>query len=377
MPLSIFIDALPYTEITEKYSDWFSDMQIAELQPNIAYSSSLHWQLYCNKYPDERGVLVDWAKMPEKNKAVRFFATVLRPLDSMGDLGIYSRKFLDRYIFRANKFANIPYKFRKDFSENGKYLFWDEKTYRAEKIFNGYTVVSQDEGHISFEETVKKLENAIKNGDKNIFTAMGFTDQLGHKCRRGEIYHKRVKPYMAEMHRVISEYLKSNPAEEVIIISDHGMSTINEKVDLCLEKKFGKQSKKSYIAYSDSAVMCIWCGDEMLKKEIAEYLGSQSEGHLLTEEEREKYRAADRKFGDLIFNLREGYVFAESWFGKSLRKPSPDGAGMHGFWPELSAKDQMACILLINGRQRLEKLYDYPRANKLLEKIMQERNEKL
>ena len=150
MPLSIFIDALPYTEITEKYSDWFSDMQVAELQPNIAYSSSLHWQLYCNKYPDERGVLVDWARTPEKNKAVRFFATVLRPLDSMGDLGIYSRKFLDRYIFRANKFANIPYKFRKDFSENGKYLFWDEKTYRAEKIFNGYTVVSQDEGHISF-----------------------------------------------------------------------------------------------------------------------------------------------------------------------------------------------------------------------------------
>ena len=142
------------------------------------------------------------------------------------------------------------------------------------------------------------------------------------------------------------------------------MSTINEKVNLCLENKFGKQNKKSYIAYSDSAIMCIWSENEKLKKEITKYLNSRGEGHLLTEEERKKYRTADRKFGDLIFNLREGYVFAENWFGKSIRKPSPDGAGMHGFWPELSAKDQMACILLINGRQKLEKLYDYPKANK-------------
>lgn len=374
MSLSIFIDALPYTEITEKYSDWFKDMQLARLQPNIAYSSSLHWQLYCDKYPDERGVLVDWARVPEKSKTVRFLSTVLRPLDILGDLGLYSRKFLDRFVFRANKFANIPYKFRKDFSEQGKYLFWNEKTYRAEKIFNGYTVVSQDEGHISFEETVEKFENAIKSGDKNIFVVTGFADQLGHKCRRGEIYHKRVKPYMDKMHEAVSEYIRCNPDEEVVIISDHGMSTINRKVDLQLEKKFGRQSKKSYIAYSDSAIMCIWSEDERLKGEITEYLNTRNEGHLLTEEERVKYRAADRKFGDIIFNLREGYIFAESWFGKSLRKPSADGEGMHGFWPELSAKDQMACILLINGKRRLEELYDYPKANKLLENIMQEGN---
>ena len=62
MPLSIFIDALPYNEIVSNYKNWFSDMQISELIPNIAYSSSLHWQLYCNKYPDERGIMVDWVK---------------------------------------------------------------------------------------------------------------------------------------------------------------------------------------------------------------------------------------------------------------------------------------------------------------------------
>lgn len=377
MPLSIFIDALPYTEMEEAYVDWFENMQLAKLCPNIAYSSSLHWQLYCNKYPDERGVLVDWARVPEQNRTVRFLATVLCPLDSLGNLGMYSRKFLDRVVFKSNKFANIPYKFRKDFSECGKYLFWDQKTYGAEQIFDGYTVISQDEGHISFEETVRKAYMAIEAGDKNIFVATGFADQLGHTCRRGEIYHKRIKPYMDEMHNVIAAYAKLNPDEEIIVVSDHGMSTICEKVDISLEKKFGKQSKKTYLAYSDSAILCVWCEDEKLRKDIADYLATRSEGHLLSEEERDKYQASNRNFGDLIFILREGYVFAENWFGKSLRKPNPSGAGMHGFWPEPSAKDQMACILLINGRQRLEKLYDYSKANKLLEKVMQERNEKL
>ena len=54
MPLSIFVDALPFNEMKENYEKELSSMQIAELVPNIAYSSSLHWQLYCNKYPDDR-----------------------------------------------------------------------------------------------------------------------------------------------------------------------------------------------------------------------------------------------------------------------------------------------------------------------------------
>lgn len=370
MPLSIFIDALPYNEMKENYTDWLSNTQLAELIPNIAYSSSLHWQLYCNKYPDERGVLVDWTKVPEKKKAVKLASALFRPLDSLGNMGIVSKKFLDRCVFRRNTFANIPYKFRKHFSARGKYLFWNKETYHNEDLFKDYCVVSQDEGHKSFDATIEELTQLVASGEKKIFAVFGFADSLGHKCRRGEIYSQRLRPYMDTLRAVILEYQSNHPNEPVLIVSDHGMSTVTNHVDLALEQKFGKQSKKTYIAYKDSAIMLIWTENESLKKSIAAYLSDHPEGHLLTEEDRARYKVTDLRFGDLIYILKEGNVFSNNWFGKSLKKPGPDGSGMHGFWPEWEAKDQMACILLSSKKRGLAERYDYPSAQKLINDIM-------
>ena len=106
---------------------------------------------------------------------------------------------------------------------------------------------------------------------------------------------------------------------------------------------------------------------------MREYLATRTEGHLLTEEERTYFRATDRKFGDILYILREGNVFADNWFGKSIRKPNPDGAGMHGFWPEWEAKDQMACVALMGGERTLQERYDYPAVHTLIKEIMKGR----
>ena len=370
MALSLFCDALPYSEMSAQYKDWFEGLQLAPLMPNIAYSSSLHWQLYCNKYPDERGVLVDWVKEPEKNKAVRILSTILRPLDVNETLGWFSRRVLDRIVFRRNVFANVPYQFRKDFTEKARYLFWNYSTYMQEEIFKSYSVVSQDEGHLSFETTIDKLNRVIENGDINVFGVLGFADSMGHKCRRGEEYSRKLKRYMEVLKKSIDGYIILHPNEPVLIVSDHGMSTIENNVDLHLEQRFGKQSKKTYIAYSDSATMCVWSERKDLLADIKAYLKTIEFGHLLTEKERKYYRASDRKFGDLLFILRNGNVFATNWFGKSRWKQQPDGAGMHGFWPENAAKDQIASIVLINGKIKLENYYDYRNAYQMIYGIM-------
>lgn len=370
MALSIFVDALPHNEVAANYMDRFAGAQLSQLLPNIAYSSSLHWQLYCNKYPDQRGTLVDWVKEPETDRSVRAVATLLSPLDHLGALGFLSRKVLNRFVFRRNAFANIPYGVRKLFTEKGKYLFWKEETYRAEPIFDGYTVVSQDEGHKTLEVTLAQLQEVVDRGDSDIFAVFGFADAIGHNCRRGELYSQRLKPAMDAFLMVVEAYARKHPDEEILIVSDHGMSSVEHTVDLELERHFGRQSEKSYIAYLDTAVMCIWCADEKLRQQIGDYLRTRQEGHLLTEEERTYYGSADTKFGDMIYILREGNVFADNWFGKSIKKPKPEGAGMHGFWPERSAKDQMACIWLINGKRELQPESDYPYANQIITQVM-------
>ena len=116
--------------------------------------------------------------------------------------------------------------------------------------------------------------------------------------------------------------------------------------------------------------MCVWAERKDLLADIEAYLKTIEFGHLLTDEERRYYCASDRKFGDLLFILREGNVFATNWFGKSRRKQQTDGAGMHGFWTENTAKDQIASIVLINGKIKLKNYYDYHSAYHIIYSIM-------
>ena len=373
MPLSIFVDALPYSEIVENYQDWFHNMQIAELQPNIAYSSSLHWQLYCNKYPDDRHTFVDWSMIPETDKSICMISRAFSYFDQGGIFSLFVKKVLDRYIYRRNAFANIPFRFRKDFSEKGQYLFWKEETYSKEEVFQNYNVISQDVGHVSFEQAMVKLITAIDNKNINIMFVTGFADEIGHKNNRGTAYSNRLFPYMQRLHQAIEKYSTIYPDEDVLLISDHGMSTIKKRIDLRLEEKFGKQKKDTYIAYSDSCIMCIWSKKKELLKKINEYLLTIKEGHVVSEDERKYYHVTDRQFGDLIFILKEGICFANSWFGKSLKKTGHLGEGMHGFWPEESAKDQMATILLISNKHKLQPKYTYGQAYRLIMEIMQKK----
>ena len=213
----------------------------------------------------------------------------------------------------------------------------------------------------------------MERGDKNVFGVFGFAHALGHKCRHGQVHSARLRPYMDALGEVISLYRELHPDEEVLLVSDHGMSTVERKIDLELEKRFGKQKRGHYVAYCDTAVMCIWCDDPSLEQPIREYLATRTEGHLLTEEERAYFRATDRKFGDILYILREGTVFADNWFGKSIRKPNPDGVGMHGFWPEWEAKDQMACVALVSSKRTLQERYDYPAVHTLIREIMKGR----
>jgi predicted AlkP superfamily pyrophosphatase or phosphodiesterase len=249
-------------------------------------------------------------------------------------------------------------------------LFFTKDNYSREEIFKGYSVVSQDEGHYSFEQAIAELKRVILEDNPNVFAAFGAVDSMGHQCSRGDVYDKRLKNFMDAFKEVIQIYADKYPNQEIIIASDHGMSTIKHKIHIDLEKHFGKQSKKTYIAYVDSCMMCVWCKDEQLLQRIKEYLLTRPEGHVITEEERAYYRATDKKFGDILFNLREGYCFSTSWFGKGLGE-HPDGEGMHGFWPERTAKDQMATIILINGKRKLDSFYRYPDAYQLLKKVMQ------
>lgn len=368
MPLSIFSDALSYVTcrtLARENPAW----QTTGLFPDPGYSSCLHWKLYCDRSPDERGVFVDWAREPEERKWVRAVSFFCRPLDLWPWLGIFSRKVLNRLTHGA--FANIPYRFRPLFSNRSRYLFRSAETYGKESIFSGYRVISQDEGNPPFSVTLSAMRNAIAQNEKNLFVVFHFADELGHRFPRGQAYDEAVLPLARQMLRAAEEYHQKFPEEEILILSDHGMSTVRERVNLDLERRFGRQSRKTYFAYRDTAVLSVWAAEDPLRREIAAYLREQSVGHLLTVEERRQYGVCDGRFGDLLFILRDGAVFSDSWMGVSLSPPPVGTYGMHGFWCEPGQEEAMAGVLLYSGRHLPEDALRYPAAYALARDVMQ------
>jgi len=360
--LHVFIDALPYTLIDSEYKCWLPNMKYSALIPNVGYSSSLHWQLFCNKYPDERGIFLDWQKKTENNIAVKLLSTVLTPLDRIYSLGVFIRKIMDRIIFRKNLFANIPFKFRKLFSNQSVYLFSSEDIYGKENIFYDYTVISQDENCKTFKDVIELMKLNLHK--KNLFVVFNFADEIGHKFARGKEYNQNISEKMEILKDVILQYMQLYPNEKVLISSDHGMSTVKKKINIRFPKEFGKQSKSTYLVYTDSALMCIFISKNELKPKLENYLKKYSNlGHILTDKEREYYGITNTNFGDIIFNLKEGVIFDDNWFGKHLRKKhNLTEQGMHGFWPDINARDQFGVLISVNCDNHEDKIYTYKEA---------------
>lgn len=369
MPLSIFADGLPFSSraLTACLPQ---EMRRACLVPNVGYSASLHRQLYADQYPDDTGVLVDWVHEREASAAVRISAALLSPLDVIPPLGVAARKVLDR-LLRRSVFANIPFRHRAAFSHKGSYLFRSQSFYGTLPLLCGYCVISQDEGNRTFDEAMCLLNSAIAAGERDIFFVTGIFDALGHTCARGDAYEQRITPALTALGAAISAYRAQHPHEEVLLLSDHGMSTLQKRVRLRLDGVLTRRERRRCTVYTDSCMACVFCEDSEVRQRVAAYLDTLPFGHRLDGRERALYRVRDPRFGDELFLLREGFVFADSWFGVSWRPRPQAGEGMHGFYPEKAAVDQLACVALLSEHRALQTCYDYPSAHALVCAVMQ------
>lgn len=371
MPLVLFIDALPYSYLQKTESKWKNNYHISKLVPNIGYSSNLHWQLFCNQYPDELGFFTDWNFVKESNKLVNLFATLLRPIEIFHTGSILVKKVMDRYIFKKNTFVNIPFQFRKFFSNNPKYLFFDSNLTREQDVFNDYEIILQDENNKSFKDMLLAFDLIYKKNDK-IFCAFSFADYLGHKLARTKKYDHIIDEHMELLCEKIDNYKMLYPNDEVLIVSDHGMSSVTQKIKIDLKSYFGKESKKKYIAFKDSAIMRVFITDDSYLNSISEYLNSLNYGHLLTENERLIYGVTNRKFGELIYILNEGFVFQDSWFSQSLKRTTAE-FGMHGFFSQ--SDDHSGVLITKNKLIDNQNSISYSQAFYLIERVMK-RNDK-
>ncbi len=115
------------------------------------------------------------------------------------------------------------------------------------------------------------------------------------------------------------------------IFSDHGMTPIQQTVDLISEvEQLGLRIPEDYLPAYDSTMARFWIGNERAETRLRHLLDDIPYGRLLTDQEIAQLGLDfnDDRYGNLIFVLQPGTLLCPSDMG---RIPF---AGMHGFHPQ-------------------------------------------
>ena len=334
--LIVFIDAFPF-KCKNILVDLLKDNieSIIELIPEIGYSSNQHPALFSGLLPDEVGYFTDW------NFNRNQFGRKISYLNHNSNTNFIINQLNLRIGLTNN---NIPIGLKKYFSNSGVYYFENSdnfKLLRINKLANfklRYTKLNKEF------EMLDNL-NEIKFTEKE-FIVINSIDHWGHfftpySTRYKELIINLIKKISKAVEKFVNKY----PKAKVLIISDHGMTIVNKKRNIVLEKEFGKQGKE-YIYFLDSVILRVWCNNGIYSN-IKNFLIEKSY-KVLTKDERIYYGLTKKSFGSIIAIAPAGTIFEPNYFGYGIIHKT---RGMHGYFPsEETQHGIMACNFNLKGK---------------------------
>ncbi len=140
----------------------------------------------------------------------------------------------------------------------------------------------------------------------------------------------RLEGWLREIHATAAAHYQQ---VRLHVFSDHGMVDTRAVSRMMPEfESLGLEYGRDYGAAWDSTMVRFWFpGGPEIRARIEAFLHTRSEGRIVTDEELARWGClfADRRYGELIYLLEEGTIFAPSYMNQG-RVPA-----MHGFDPDL------------------------------------------
>lgn len=195
---------------------------------------------------------------------------------------------------------------------------------------------------LSEQENFNALNNEIEEEKPEFaFLYTAKLDGLLHfETKDGQKIPKKLKWYEKRIKKLIENVKEHYEEYSIHVMSDHGMTTKTETVDIKkLFRGSGLKFGKDYAAVFDSTMARFWYFNKNAEKQVREIMKSVKKGHFLTQEEKERFRVdfKDDMYGKDIFLLDPGIQIEPCDMGlKAL-------PGMHGFSP--LDKDSCASFL--------------------------------
>ena len=366
MLLSIFIDGLrPESLVHMPFLSGLVPHQ-ERIKGEFGYSIACHGSMYSGVHTDAHKMWFVWQRAPDTSpfRAVRGMSK-MPGLDN-----VIARQFLRKTamlfappnssFFGVPRVVHIPSRFlsQLDVTEKRNY---DEPGYlphvpsltdllREEDV--KFQVIGMDK---SFHEESKILEHADFRDDVDwMYWFLGDVDHFSHEF--GQTSSEGIRR-LTELDRLLerrfADLQKVREPSDILLWSDHGHIDVFEKPDLYRYFSEAGLNLNDFFHVIDATYARFWFDSTTQESDVRgvlETLGDR--GVILEPEVQAKHRLdpGDNRFGDLIYALEPGYVFARTIWGWSRKMNS-----MHGYNPDyLESDGVVASTRALSTDRRLE-----------------------
>lgn len=212
----------------------------------------------------------------------------------------------------------------------------------ADELVKNNIPYSISNWRLTEEQNIEAMISEVKKGDiRFAFLYTAAMDALLHKVTKdGKEIQPKLDWYAKNVKRLIDSVKKNYKDYSLFLISDHGMTTLTERVDVMkpietLGLKFGVD----YAAVYDSTMARFWFFNDNARTSILSALKDIPYSKILEDDYLKKHGVyfEDDMFGETILLMDPGVQIEPCHMG---RKALP---GMHGFAPE--HPDSMASFL--------------------------------
>src|SRR6185312_11532521 len=196
-----------------------------------------------------------------------------------------------------------------------------------------------------------------ESGARFYFLYLSEIDRFLHANRQDHsAISKTLAWYNARLRELFVVAEEIDPRAHFVVMSDHGMTAVHSRYDLVGKiEKLGLKMPKDYLSVYDSTMARFWINNDAARRAIVGELERTPCGRILDDAELEQLGVffSDRRYGELVFLLDPGWLFARSDFNGGGWQPS----GMHGYHP---ADPDSDAIFLSNWRpnHRMETIAD-------------------
>ena len=228
--------------------------------------------------------------------------------------------------------------------------------------FSAFTALGEPDQFLTDDDRMEYICRNLKgSSDAATFLYLGELDAMGHYYGPDSLPFKTKLKHFDEKLKKFLAYISSIEDLDVILIGDHGMSTVRKTIKF--KKEIEKAASVIGIPWSEITLFCdstigrIWLSDQKKLKDLQDYLIHneflRDHGDILTKELASKYEIPydPSRHGQVLWYANNGVVLSPDFFHGNFAPK-----GMHGYLPGHS--DTLGCAIIIKKGAAAKKLQE-------------------